>query len=307
MEGVAAAGHVAGWPPAATAPAAWARARACRESSSCPASASTRTAVGPRQVVRQNQFDAIVLNDTHAIVNGGLVGWQRRIVRVGIRHNSFPVKSAWKYTRLVDHLVCVSQTAREECRKAGLGDDRTSLIYCGLPEPRVDPQALASVRQMFAAAGGDSSRHILGLGRLLKLKGFDATIAATQLGVRQGKNWHLWIAGEGPEQVALSTQAAQLGIAHRVHLLGFRTDVAELLAAADLFVSASHSEGVPFGPRRGHASRLPPSVHARRRLSRGPGRRRRRTEPIRRNLFPRRRSGAGVCNDSGARNARASI
>jgi L-malate glycosyltransferase len=39
--------------------------------------------------------------------------------------------------------------------------------------------------------------------------------------------------------------AARLGIAHRVRFLGFRDDVSDLLAAADLLVLPSRWEGMP--------------------------------------------------------------
>jgi len=44
----------------------------------------------------------------------------------------------------------------------------------------------------------------------------------------------------------LRTQARMLGVAHRLHLLGLRSDVAALLMAADVFALPSLSEGLPL-------------------------------------------------------------
>jgi len=57
---------------------------------------------------------------------------------------------------------------------------------------------------------------------------------------------HLAIAGRGDQDEALRAQAAALGVADRLHLLGLRADVANVLAGADVFVLPSLSEGLPI-------------------------------------------------------------
>lgn len=56
----------------------------------------------------------------------------------------------------------------------------------------------------------------------------------------------LVVAGEGPLQGELQARAGDLGIQDRVRFLGFRTDVADLIAAADVFCLSSVWEGVPL-------------------------------------------------------------
>jgi glycosyltransferase involved in cell wall biosynthesis len=82
---------------------------------------------------------------------------------------------------------------------------------------------------------------VLAMGRLHRNKGFDILLPAlTRLpGV------HAVIAGEGPERAGLDLLAAQVGVADRVHFLGWRTDTAALLAACDVLVCPSRSE--PLG------------------------------------------------------------
>jgi glycosyltransferase involved in cell wall biosynthesis len=54
----------------------------------------------------------------------------------------------------------------------------------------------------------------------------------------------LAIVGQGPAEGALRRLAQELGVAHRVHLAGYRpyTEMADVYAAADLFLFASQTE-----------------------------------------------------------------
>jgi predicted O-methyltransferase YrrM len=69
--------------------------------------------------------------------------------------------------------------------------------------------------------------------------------------------FRLLLVGDGPLRDELVTLAAASGLEDAVTFLGRRTDVPELLAAADLFVLASHFEGMPLCVLEAYASRLP--------------------------------------------------
>lgn len=56
---------------------------------------------------------------------------------------------------------------------------------------------------------------------------------------------YVWLAGEGPARDKLEKLAAELGVQGRVRFLGWRTDRAALLRAADICIFASRIE--PFG------------------------------------------------------------
>ncbi|GIV76561.1 MAG: hypothetical protein KatS3mg050_0955 [Litorilinea sp.] len=62
---------------------------------------------------------------------------------------------------------------------------------------------------------------------------------------RRCPHLHAWLVGAGPLREALEQQAATLGLAERVHFLGVQADVFSLMAAADLLLLTSDTEGVP--------------------------------------------------------------
>jgi glycosyltransferase involved in cell wall biosynthesis len=57
---------------------------------------------------------------------------------------------------------------------------------------------------------------------------------------------HLIVIGDGPLRASLEARAAALGLSPRVHFLGARRDLGDLLAAMDLFVLPSLWEGLPL-------------------------------------------------------------
>lgn len=89
---------------------------------------------------------------------------------------------------------------------------------------------------------GPQDRLVLAVGNLYPVKGHRYAVEAlTSLpGV------HLAIAGRGDLADALCDQATRLGVADRVHLLGLCSNIANLLAAADVFILPSLSEAVPL-------------------------------------------------------------
>jgi glycosyltransferase involved in cell wall biosynthesis len=87
----------------------------------------------------------------------------------------------------------------------------------------------------------DDARVVLALGRLHRNKAFDVLIRA----LARVPNVHAVIAGVGPERPALLDLARREGVADRLHLLGWRTDTAALLARADILLCPSRYE--PLG------------------------------------------------------------
>jgi glycosyltransferase involved in cell wall biosynthesis len=65
------------------------------------------------------------------------------------------------------------------------------------------------------------------------------------------------LAGDGPLRVELESQARALGIADRCVFLGYRSDVPDLLAAADLLVLPSLFEGLPVSVLEAMAAERP--------------------------------------------------
>jgi glycosyltransferase involved in cell wall biosynthesis len=90
------------------------------------------------------------------------------------------------------------------------------------------------------------------------VKAHDCLLKSLALVKQRGLDTTMLIAGDGPERDALERLAAELGLGpDRLRFLGFRSDVGDLLNAADFFVLPSRTEGLPLSLLEAMAFRLP--------------------------------------------------
>lgn len=147
----------------------------------------------------------------------------------------------WSLKRY-ERVVAVSQDLYETCAEIGVDRARLSLIENGIDVDAWKRRAPAHASVL--RAGVPPGRLVVGaVGRLSDEKGFDLLIEAVTGAVARGADLELWIAGEGPERAKLESLAARAK--GRVRILGFRSDVRELMEAFDVFALSSLREGLP--------------------------------------------------------------
>jgi N-acetylgalactosamine-N,N'-diacetylbacillosaminyl-diphospho-undecaprenol 4-alpha-N-acetylgalactosaminyltransferase len=109
-----------------------------------------------------------------------------------------------------------------------------------IPNP-VDSEKIKATAREAAPIAVDGP-FIMSAGRLVKVKNFDVLIRAF---AAAGGGRKLVIAGEGEERGARLKRWRELGVADRVILPGFISNPYPLMAAADIFILSSESEGYP--------------------------------------------------------------
>jgi glycosyltransferase involved in cell wall biosynthesis len=93
---------------------------------------------------------------------------------------------------------------------------------------------------------GSDARLLVAVGNLYAVKGHRYLVEAVALLSDRHPNLHVAIAGRGKLETDITTRAGELGVSARIHLLGLRSDIPAVLAAADVFVLPSLSEGLPL-------------------------------------------------------------
>lgn len=82
---------------------------------------------------------------------------------------------------------------------------------------------------------------IVSAGELNKNKNTKVIVRA----IKDIKGAHYVACGVGPEKEKLEKLADELGVSDRFHLMGYRTDMPEIMACADVFTMMSFREGMP--------------------------------------------------------------
>ncbi len=123
-------------------------------------------------------------------------------------------------------------------------------IYPDLPEEKrnmLRSQLVGDMRKLI----------ILSVGRLDAPKGFPDLIQAFSAIHVEHPNTALVIAGEGRMAEILQKQIVELNLSGHAFLLGLRTDISDLMGAADVYVNSSHWEGMAVSILEAMAAGLP--------------------------------------------------
>ena len=224
-----------------------------------------RRAMALRGVIGDLQPDILHCHMFHANVLGRWIGHRAGVPNiVSTVHIAERRRRPWRFwlERKTDPLgtitVCVSHSVLQfHSKKTRLPRERFTVIPNGIDTARFarPSRPPAEVRAELGIAAG--SKVIGSVGRLDAQKGYRYLIPAFARIVGELGDVELVIAGEGPEMSTLQRLARQSGCARRVHLLGRRTDVVDLLHAFDVFAMPSIYEGLPLALIEAMAAGVP--------------------------------------------------
>ena len=159
------------------------------------------------------------------------------------------------YNRSVATVVAISEEVRRRLLDAGVRSERVEVIRSGVEPPAGLPAAAgrAAARARFGIEGELAIGIVAALERR---KGHDVLLRA--LAALDGApSWRCLVCGGGSQLEALQRLAADLGIASRVRFLGEQRQVADVLAALDVFVLPSRHEGLGVAVLEAMAMSLP--------------------------------------------------
>lgn len=214
-----------------------------------------------QRLFRRQGADVVHTHNPQPLIYGGAPAKLAGAVLVHTKHGVNPDSSrrVWMRRavgRLPDAFVAVSGPTAEVARNAG---------ECDKGKLRVIPNGIDLSR--FGRDEGDRNAirreldiplnaWVVGtVGRLWPEKGHPFLLRAVE--PLLGPDFHLIIAGDGPQADELARAVGKLRRPASVHLLGARTDVPRVVAAFDTFVLSSVREGLPLVIPEAMAAGLP--------------------------------------------------
>lgn len=175
------------------------------------------------------------------------------VVLCTTEHNTSNRRRGWRWYAAIDrwmygryrHVICISGKAEQNLREY-IGPSRADITTVN---NGVDISRYAS-----ASPSADLEAIAPGSRKLIMVAGFrwekdqDTIIRAMK---QLPERFHLFLVGDGVRRAECETLAAGEGVANRVHFLGLRSDVPQLLHAADYVVMSSHFEGLSLSSVEG--------------------------------------------------------
>ncbi len=193
-----------------------------------------------RCILKKSRVD--VLN-THSRRDTLVAGLGARLARtpliVRTRHLSNRVGSLLSYTWIPHRVTAVSNHVRQHLIDRGVPAEHVKTIYSPIAVPeRVEQSTL---RQELGLAESDV---VVGCVAVMRAsKGHRLLIDAMQILMADRPNLHLVLIGSGsPVFEQIQQRVREIGLGDRIHLLGTRKDVPNLLSGCDLFALPTQQE-----------------------------------------------------------------
>ena len=215
------------------------------------------------RMFRREKFDIVHVHNPVAALVGRLAAWRAGVPLIAYTAHGFyfhdgmawPKRSVfialeWLAGRVTDVLFTQSAEDAETARKLGLiAGNHVEAIGNGVDTALFHNKGTPAKRKQLRRETGspDDRTVILSIGRLVAEKGFPELITAMR-----DVDADLWVVGERLESDHAGNIEDVLNLARtdpvlkdRIHFLGYRDDIPDLMRASDVYVLASHREGMP--------------------------------------------------------------
>ena len=187
---------------------------------------------------------------------------------VSTEHNTSNRKRNWKWYRPIeswmygryDHVICISKIAEDKLREYMGGEwlVKSSNKYKSITTINngIDVNIISEAEPCKELLDlKESRKSILMVAGFRKQKNQDTIIRALTL--LDKEKYEVWFAGIGERMEEVKQLALSLGVSDRVRFLGLRTDIPNVLRAADIIVMSSHWEGLSLSNVEGMSAHKP--------------------------------------------------
>ncbi|MCF0243796.1 MAG: glycosyltransferase [Bacteroidaceae bacterium] len=210
------------------------------------------------RLIRKGKYDIVHTHNTAPQLFAAFGDVLCSVVLCTTEHNTSNRRRGWTWYAPLDRwmfsrykkVICISDQA-EINHRAHVGEalsGNVCTIYNGID---YDRYAHASAAQDVRGIGRKIITNVAGF----RYQKDQPTLIRAMAFLPE--EFHLCLAGDGERREEYEGIIAELGLQDRVHLLGLRSDIPEVLAASDYVVMCSHFEGLSLSSLEGMASGRP--------------------------------------------------
>ena len=172
-------------------------------------------------------------------------GWSFNSVQPAVTRRLY-VEAERAAARVTDRIICVARFDRDRGLASGIGhSSQYRIVRSGIDASLFAAPEGARERLRKALGAAPQDVVVGSIANFKPQKGPLDFVEAARLARLRDSHLRFFIAGDGELRLAAERAIAEAGLGGVVHLLGWRNDVPELLAAMDLFLLTSLFEGLP--------------------------------------------------------------
>jgi glycosyltransferase involved in cell wall biosynthesis len=203
-----------------------------------------------RRLFRERRPDVVHAHTSHAHALAGLakVRMARPLLAVSRRVDFSIYRNAlrlswFKYRCLGDRYIAISRAVRDVLVRDGIPAERIEVVSSGVDAARIENAKRKDLRADLGLAPG--TPLVGDVAAFGWHKAQEVLVEATPLLLAELPDAHVAFIGDGECRARVEDVARRLGIlGTRVHFLGFRDDVPDVLGSLDVFVMCSVMEGL---------------------------------------------------------------
>jgi glycosyltransferase involved in cell wall biosynthesis len=205
-----------------------------------PGPGSLRSVKALTRLARATDAAVIHANGSRAMAYAGVAA--RLAARPALWHVRIADRDGLMDRALSAIATVVIATSRAVARRFVWAQPKIRLVPNGIDLKQFTPRPpSAALRAKLGVP--PSARVAVSIGRHVPEKGYRHLVDAAALIERAQPGVHWVLVGNGELRSELEAQTRRVGLASQVHFTGWRDDVADVLALADVFVLPSESEG----------------------------------------------------------------
>jgi glycosyltransferase involved in cell wall biosynthesis len=202
------------------------------------------------RIIRKNRITVV---NTHSGKDTWVGGFAARLIGVDLlvrtRHLSIPISNnPFNFIhRLYDGIITTGESIRSTMITVnGITPNRIVSIATGVSLERFNPSLADGMRVRKELEIPDHCPVVTMVAVMRSMKRHDLLVRVAELLQHDFPDVRFLVVGEGPGQAKIEGLVSEAGLAGKVILTGYRSDIADIFAASDLVILTSDRfEGVP--------------------------------------------------------------